>query len=339
MILSGASGAVLSPRRVARAVAAIVLTTGAVCIVLRRAGLPPQDVRTLVVSLVTLALLLLPLPVLLSGRGVKRLKAWVEGRPLRAAALPAVLLLPCALYWSLPGHATPEGVLRLLLYLLAPSALALALRRGRGRVLGDVLVVLSIWIPVELRLLRASFPWPQGGAGSFLLSPLGLDLLLYLMLVVRGFDAAGLTLRVGARDVVSAAGSFGAFATLGIPIGLRTGFLTFGVRDEGILYALAAGMVILLFTGLPEEVLFRGFIQTMLERWSGRPIVALVAASLIFGVAHLDNGAAAPDWRYGLLATLAGLAYGWVYLRTRRILVPAIAHTLVDVTWSLFFKG
>ena len=65
----------------------------------------------------------------------------------------------------------------------------------------------------------------------------------------------------------------------------------------------------------------------------------LVAASLVFGAAHLDNGPHAPDWRYGVLASLAGLAYGWVYLRTRRILAPAIAHTLVDVTWSLFFKG
>jgi membrane protease YdiL (CAAX protease family) len=86
-------------------------------------------------------------------------------------------------------------------------------------------------------------------------------------------------------------------------------------------------------------VLFRGFIQTMLVRLTGRPILGLVAASLVFGVAHLDNGPHAPDWRYGILATLAGLAYGWVYHRTRRILAPAIAHTLVDLTWSVFFKG
>jgi len=159
------------------------------------------------------------------------------------------------------------------------------------------------------------------------------------MLVVRGFDATGLTLRVGQRDVASAAGSFAAFAVVGVPIGLGTGFLTFGVRDGGILTTLAEGTIILIFTVLPEEVLFRVFIQKMLERWTGRPLVALLLASLIFGAAHLDNGAKAPDWRYGLLATLAGLAYGWVYMRTRRILAPAITHALVDVTWSFFFKG
>jgi CAAX protease family protein len=213
------------------------------------------------------------------------------------------------------------------------------LPRGRYRLAGDAVVVLCIWMPVELRLLRPAFPWPPSSGGSFLMGPLGLGLLLYLMLVVRGFDPAGLTLRVEPRDVASATGSFAAFAAVGVPIGLRTGFLIFGMHDRPPLFALAAGTVILIFTGLPEEVLFRGFIQSMLVRVTGRPILGLVIASIVFGAAHLDNGPHAPDWRYGILATLAGLAYGGVYLRTRRILAPAIAHTLVDLTWTMFFKG
>ena len=339
MTPSGASGGFFSPRRIARAVLAVALAVGAVYLVSRRAGVEPREILGLVLSLLALGLLLLPLPALLSGRGVRSLKAWVDGRPLRAAALPAVLLVPCLVYWSIPGVATLAGILRLVLYIGVPSVLAVVLPRGRLRLVGDTLVVLCIWLPVELRLLVASFPWPHGSTGSFLMSPLGLDLLLYLMLVARGFDPQGLTLRVGARDVASATGSFAAFAAVGVPIGLRTGFLIFGVHDGAPLFGLAAGLVILIFTGLPEEVLFRGFIQTTLVRCTGRPLVGLVVASLVFGAAHLDNGPHAPDWRYGVLATLAGLAYGWVYLRTRRILAPAIAHTLVDVTWSLFFKG
>jgi CAAX protease family protein len=328
-----------SARRVVRAVLAIALAVGAVFLVSRRAGMPDEEILGLVLSLLTLGFLLLPLPVLLSARGVRRLGAWVEGRPLRAALLPAALLVACVPYWSIPGAVTGAGIVRLLLYILVPSALAVALPRGRYRLAGDAVVVLCIWMPVELRLLQPAFPWPPAGGGSFLMGPLGLGLLLYLMLVARGFDPAGLTLRVEPRDVASATGSFAAFAAVGVPIGLRTGFLIFGTHDRPPLFALAAGTVILIFTGLPEEVLFRGFIQTMLVRVTGRPVLGLIAASIIFGAAHLDNGPHAPDWRYGFLATLAGLAYGGVYLRTRRILAPAIAHTLVDLTWTMFFKG
>src|SRR2546428_5316761 len=271
MTLSGVSDAIVSPRRVTRAVAAIALAVAAVCLVYKQTGLPPREIPALVLPLAALALLLLPLPALLSGRGLRRLKAWVEERPLRAMVLPAALLLPCLLYWSVPGNATPAGVLYLLSYVLVPSMLAVCLPRGRTRALGDALVVLSIWLPVELRLLSAAFPWPHGGAGNFLVSPLGLDLLLYLMLVVRGFDATGLTLRAEPRDVASAAGSFAAFAAVGVPIGLGTGFLTFGVRGRRLLARLPGGEGLPFFPGGPPKGPFPGVFPKRLPARDGGP--------------------------------------------------------------------
>lgn len=94
---------------------------------------------------------------------------------------------------------------------------------------------------------------------------------------------------------------------------------------------------IFIFIGIPEELLFRGIIQNLLEKAIGRPALALGVASLIFGAAHLNNGPS-PDWRYFLLATLAGLVYGRAYAKTRNLMAPALLHTLVDVAWRGFFR-
>ena len=47
-------------------------------------------------------------------------------------------------------------------------------------------------------------------------------------------------------------------------------------------------------------------------------LVTLLVAAVIFGLAHLNNGGF-PNWRYASLATLAGLAYGSAWRKTRSI--------------------
>ena len=54
---------------------------------------------------------------------------------------------------------------------------------------------------------------------------------------------------------------------------------------------------------------------------------------MVFGLAHL------PDPRYVLLAAIAGVAYGWVYLRTGKITASAITHALVDAAWGVLLGG
>lgn len=73
---------------------------------------------------------------------------------------------------------------------------------------------------------------------------------------------------------------------------------------------------------LAEEIFFRGFLQTNIER-SGyrrsRPYVALVLASLIFAMVH-----GSPFKLPGLLAL--GLVMGYMSYRTNNLLVGSIAH-------------
>jgi membrane protease YdiL (CAAX protease family) len=81
----------------------------------------------------------------------------------------------------------------------------------------------------------------------------------------------------------------------------------------------------LCFTCVAEEALFRGFIQAQLQRLfrplAGGQWIALAIAAAAFGLAHSNGGA-----MYVLLSTLAGLGYGWVYQRTRRIEASILLH-------------
>jgi membrane protease YdiL (CAAX protease family) len=90
----------------------------------------------------------------------------------------------------------------------------------------------------------------------------------------------------------------------------------------------------LLFTCVPEEAFFRGFVQHRLQAGAGAGMgrVALVAAALLFGLAHFAGGPL-----YVVLATVAGLGYGWVYARTNSIEASILTHFAVNATHLLLF--
>ncbi len=287
-------------------------------------------------SLFVLAILFVPYALLSRPEIIDALRRTVDGRSITSCVLAAGLLCPYSLYWGVPGKATLDGLFRMVLYIGAASGLATFWPLGRRRLPGDLLVILAVWLPVELGWLDRSFPWPPGGSGRILCVLLALDLLLYLMLVVRRVDGAGYTLSPRRGDLMPALGAFVLFALVAIPLGLSLGFLRPGGGWPRPGASLERLVLTFLFTGVPEETLFRCFLQSRLERWTRRPLLSLCAASLIFGLAHLDNGPS-PDWRYCALATLAGLAYGSVYRARRTVVAPALTHTLVDVTWKLAF--
>ena len=93
----------------------------------------------------------------------------------------------------------------------------------------------------------------------------------------------------------------------------------------------------LLFTAAAEEALFRGVIQRQLQgptptASSTRAMTGLVAAAVIFGAAHYAGGL----WSV-VLATIAGIGYGWVFWRTNRIEASILTHFLVNTAHILGF--
>jgi uncharacterized protein len=85
--------------------------------------------------------------------------------------------------------------------------------------------------------------------------------------------------------------------------------------------------------GCGEELLFRGLIQTGLSRLLGGgagPVLALVSASVLFGVCHWLNTT------YAVLAMLAGAYFGLLLLATGNILTPLTAHAAYDFVAMLY---
>ena len=68
------------------------------------------------------------------------------------------------------------------------------------------------------------------------------------------------------------------------------------------------------------------------EPWAG-----LVVASAIFGLSHIVH-APYPNWKYVLLATVAGLFYGHAWMRTRSLFPGTLIHALVDISWHFLFR-
>jgi membrane protease YdiL (CAAX protease family) len=92
----------------------------------------------------------------------------------------------------------------------------------------------------------------------------------------------------------------------------------------------------LFFTCLAEEAFFRGFVQHELARLGqhkgSAAGLAVVVSAVLFGLAHFGGG-----WRYVLVATVAGVGYGWAYQRTQRIEAAMAVHFAANSLHFLLF--
>jgi membrane protease YdiL (CAAX protease family) len=89
-----------------------------------------------------------------------------------------------------------------------------------------------------------------------------------------------------------------------------------------------AFILLSLTAGIGEEALYRGFLIRYLH--DGAPalplLLALAAASLVFGLAHVYQGAPA------ILRTgIAGLAFGLLFLLTGSLIPSIVLHALADL--------
>jgi membrane protease YdiL (CAAX protease family) len=104
------------------------------------------------------------------------------------------------------------------------------------------------------------------------------------------------------------------------------------------LFVVGTFLAMLWVQALGEEFFFRGFLQPLLSRGLRSQAAGLLAASTLFGLAHLPFRAF-PNWRFAILAGIAGVFYGLAFLRARSVRASIVTHALVVTTWRVFFAG
>jgi uncharacterized protein len=203
----------------------------------------------------------------------------------------------------------------------------------------DWLVLAILGISVDLHFFDRA--WPIAGL-SGMPKLLFVDAGLYGYLVVRLNDGRpisgiGFDLRLKRSDTAIGLREFLYFAPIAILLGFALNFLHFH-RTSGSFVEFAAGWLFtLFFVALPEELFFRGLMLNMLERRIGTNR-ALAITSLLFGLAHFNKRAAYFNWRYVILAAIAGVFYGRAWLVRRRLAASAITHATVDTVWSIWLR-
>ena len=256
-----------------------------------------------------------------------------------AAALPLLLLVPYLVYTLGTGSFSFLGAGKLLAYIIVPTLLLLPDRLHRSSHLGwrDVAAMLALALPVSANWLTGIWTWPFD---LYFFRPLFCVCVgVYAFVVVRNLEGVGYRLLWRKQDVVDGFANFLAFCVFGIPLGLALHFIhphfssasfsQFPLQFFGIYFTIA----------IPEELLFRGIFQNLLcqsIQRGPRGVYGLLIASVVFGASHLHH-APVPNWRYALLATLAGLFYGYTYRNRRRISASALTHALVDTAWHFWF--
>src|SRR5271157_796581 len=224
------------------------------------------------------------------------------------------------------------------LYAALPVAIAWLLRsasaadpeqRGDWR---DALILLVLGLAVDLRWFESAWPSGLRALNELLLVDAGL----YGFLAIRQLSGTGFNFHLKWSDWKTGLRELFFFTPPVIALGLALGFIHPHRNLPGVGSAVLRWFAIFFFTAVPEELFFRAWVQNLLERRVGRR-AALVIASVLFGLSHFNKRSAHFNWRYVLLATIAGIFYGRAWREHRRVAASTITHASVDWIWGLWF--
>ena len=292
--------------------------------------------RTLVPAIFLVIILAFLLPAIPAA-----LKKKFRRRPAFLFAVPALLATAfCMVAMRLGALGLPLTLL-IVAYTLVPTVCIFLQGADAGAATWlDLAVILLLWLPIELNLGSVWIPRHAQGLLHTVAYGVALTLALGLFLGFRGLQGMKYNLPHRFMDVIDPFVAFVLVAPILVLLGLALSFIP-PFHVPGNLSSRGAAKtfgLIFVATALPEEILFRSLLQNWMMQKFGATTAVLVAASVLFGCAHLNNGPQPlPNWRYVILATIAGFAYGRVFQRASSATASMALHALIDATKHLFF--
>jgi uncharacterized protein len=254
----------------------------------------------------------------------------------RAALLSPLVPLCAVLIYSFAITGNAKWAIAGVTYAVLP---ALILGRSAGRQPGtweDYAAAVVLWVPVQFHWLYKLFPYPPPLTHTLAIV-LALSAGVAGFVLVRRLEGVGYGVEWRPGFGWNFAVPFVVYAAIAIVLGMRIGFLTFApslTRGPSLPITVLG---ILFFTAWPEEFLFRGILQNLFARTLKNEWAAWAVASVIFGLSHLHH-APYPNWRYVLMATIAGLFYGLAWMKTRSLVPGTLVHAAVDISWHILFR-
>jgi membrane protease YdiL (CAAX protease family) len=231
-------------------------------------------------------------------------------------------------------------------WVFVPLGLAASAERQPPGAWQDYFTLTGVWVAVKFSSWHLTkvppahwlWPYPNERLAYVFSVLLSVNVALATFMLARRLTGVGYNIGWGRRWGVYVLGSFVAFAAVAIPLGTVIHFVQFAPRWTEWKSQPLLALAILCFTAWPEEFLFRGLLQNMLARSTQSDLAGWWTASVLFGFSHITN-MGFPNWRYVILASIAGLFYGWTWRKTGSIFASAIVHALVDATWHFLFRS
>lgn len=187
------------------------------------------------------------------------------------------------------------------------------------------------------RYATSVYPTPYRGVEIGILGDLALFHITVMVLMLdRRVPDAGYGFWPTAKDWKIGALHFLYFAPFGVAIGLGLKAVQFAKPAEP--WKLTAYFFGWLFTlALAEEFFFRGVLQPWMEQWLKSRPAGLIAASVLFGAAHLWFRQF-PNWKWVAIASVLGWFCGRARNLAGSIRAGMVTHALVITAWRAFFR-